>query len=122
MLMAVYTMLWGFWLVNPWWSVFEHAHLYDWLAGAAPEWFWGSFALVTGALMAVGIVRHTFAALTRGAFFGFIHWGIITTGYFLGDWQNTGGITAAMIAVYCAFIYLNLMVNRGQKQDSPPIL
>ena len=55
-------------------------------------------------------------------FIGWIHWGIIMTGYFLGDWQNTGGITAGVIMVYCGFIYINLMLNREEKQPSPPIL
>lgn len=122
MLMAAYTVLWGFWLLNPFWTVFDQAQIFWWLNSVAPEWAWGTFAIVCGLTMGFGIIRHTYNSLARGAFIGFIHWSIICTGYFIGDWRNTGGITALMIAVYCAFIYLNLMVNKIQKQPSPPIL
>lgn len=122
MLMAVYTAVWGLWLLNPFWAVFDQAPLYSWLESVAPEWFWGAFALTCGITMAHGIIRHTYKSLIRGAFIGWIHWGAITTGYFLGDWQNTGGITSLMIMTYCAFIYLNLKVNQVEKQASPPIL
>jgi hypothetical protein len=122
MLMAVYTILWGFWLINPFWTVFDQAPLYSWLSSVAPEWFWGGFAIIVGVTMAHGIIRHTYDSLIRGAFIGFIHWGIIMTGYFIGDWQNTGGLTTAMIMVYCGFIYLNLKVNHVKEQASPPIL
>jgi hypothetical protein len=120
--MAVYTFVWGCWLATPAWNVFSHAALYDNMAGVMPEWAWGLIAMAVGITMAYGIIEHTFKALTRGALAGWIHWFVITIFYFLGDWRNTGGITTAMIALYCGFIYLNLMVNREQPQPSEPIL
>lgn len=40
-----------------------------------------------------------------------VHWLIISIFYFLGDWQNTGGITSLTLAVYAAFVYANVKVN-----------
>lgn len=62
--------------------------------------------------MGYGVVRQSYGSLTRGALAGFFHWFIICIFYFMADYQNTGGITALMLAMYCAFIYVNLRVNR----------
>jgi hypothetical protein len=110
--MGVYTFLWGLYLINPFWTVFDQAPIYSWLSSVAPETFWGGLAMVVGTFMIVGVMKHTYQALTLGAFVGWVHWGAISTGYFLGDWQNTGGLTSAMIAFYCAFVYLNLRINK----------
>jgi hypothetical protein len=122
LILAVYTFVWGLWLVNPFWNVFEHAALYSQMAEVMPEWIWGSIAITVGVTMGVGIVRHTFSALTRGALAGWVHWFVISIFYFLGDWKNTGGITATAFAVYCGFIYLNLMVNRVNPKEPDDIL
>jgi hypothetical protein len=111
-IMALFTFLWGCWLLSPFWRVFNQADLYHNLRDVAPEEFWGAFAVFVGGVMIWGIIRHTRRALEIGAFAGWCHWLIISTGYFLGDWRNTGGLTAFMIAVYCGYIYLNLRVNR----------
>lgn len=111
-ILGMYTLLWGLWVVNPCWNAFETARLYSALLAVLPEFCWGIFACIVGLTMCYGIVRNSYKSVARGAWAGFIHWFIIAGGYFIGDWQNTGGITAAMICVYCGFVYLNLRVNR----------
>lgn len=117
-IMAIYTFVWGSWLTTPAWNVFNRAPLFNWLSSVAPESFWGIIAMTVGVLMTVGLIRQTYRALTLGLFIGFIHWSVISVGYFLGDWKNTGGITSAMIALYCAFVYLNLRMNKQFFLDS----
>jgi hypothetical protein len=111
-ILAAYTFLWGLWVVNPFWNVFERAELYHKMGQLFPEVVWGLFALSIGLFMAYGVIRQSYGSLTRGALAGFFHWFIIGIFYFYSDWQSTGGITAMMLAVYCAFIYVNLRVNR----------
>jgi len=106
--LSIYTFLWGFWIANPFWDVFGHAQVYDWLADIAPESYWGAMAMAVGAIMTYGVIRGSVKSLTIGAFVGFIHWLIIAMGYFAGDWRNTGGITSSAMALYCAAIYLNV--------------
>lgn len=106
--LSVYTFLWGLWVANPFWNVFEYSRVYSWLDGIAPEEFWGGMAMVVGAVMTYGVVRSSYKSLTIGAFVGFINWLIIAMGYFAGDWKNTGGITSSAMALYCAAIYLNI--------------
>lgn len=112
MIMAVYTFVWGLWVVNPFWDVFRTAPTYSALMQVLPEVVWGIFATTVGLVMIYGVIRSSFKSLTTGAFAGALHWMIICGGYFAGDWQNTAGITTLMITIYCSFVYLNLKVNR----------
>lgn len=77
-----------------------------------PEWFWGTMACIVGVLMVLGVATRSFRRLILGARVGFYHWFIIGIMYFGGDWQNTGGVISMMLAAYCAFIWLNLKVNK----------
>jgi hypothetical protein len=106
--LSVYTFLWGLWIANPFWDVFEKSAIYSWLNGVAPETFWGILAMIVGGVMTYGVIRGSINSLTIGAFVGFIHWLVIAMGYFVGDWKNTGGITSSAMALYCAAIYLNI--------------
>lgn len=112
-ILANYTVAWGLWVANPFWKTFDQAQMFSFLLQAAPEWFWGMFAIVTGVMMMYGIVRNSYRSLTAGMFIGTIHWFIIGVCYFIGDWQNTGGLTALTIMTYCSFIYLNLRLNKA---------
>lgn len=110
LIMAVYTILWGFWIGNPWWDVFHRSHIYD-LMNFFPEWLWGITAMASGLAMLRGVVVKSIDALTLGAFIGFMHWIVIAVVYLVGDWQHTSGITSLMVSVYCAYVYLNLRLN-----------
>lgn len=112
-ILGIYTTLWGLWVANPFWTVFDQAPLFNLMNTLAPEWAWGLVALCIGILMIYGVLRHSYRSLTTGALVGYFHWFIIAIMYFGGDWQNTGGITALIISLYCAFIWLNITKNRG---------
>lgn len=109
---GLYTLLWGLWVINPFWDVFSRASLFHALNTVMPEVGWGAVALVTGLFMVWGVTKHSWKSLSWGSFAGFTHWLVISGGYFVGDWQNTGGITSLVLAVYCGYIYLNLRVSR----------
>lgn len=132
-LLGIYTMLWGFWVANPWWDVFDRAPLYDdmqnaafiqWIAaaGVPPEVFWGGVALTCGALITHGAIKRSYNSLVRGAIIAFFHWGLISLFYFMGDWQNTGGITAGLMGIYGAFLYVNIRVNFKERKQMDDVL
>lgn len=85
LILGIFTMIWGIWIANPFWTVFDKADVYSWLSSVAPESFWGSLGMLCGFFIIFGIIRHTYASLTTGAFIGFVHWGLIAFGYFKGD-------------------------------------
>lgn len=132
-LLGIYTALWGFWVANPFWTVFSQAKLYSamnnakfvqWFGevGISPEVFWGTIALACGVLIIHGALRRSYKSLVRGATIAFFHWGIISLMYFIGDWQNTGGITALLMSVYGAFLYVNIRINFKERHQMDDVL
>lgn len=129
-LLGFYTFVWGLWIANPFWTVFTQAGLYDamnnvWFVvavGLPPEVFWGVIAVVCGIFIMHGAVKRSYKSLIRGATIAFFHWLAIAIMYFLGDWANTGGITAAIFTVYGAFLWLNVRVNFKDSKDMDEVL
>ena len=129
-ILGLYTIVWGLWLISPWWSVFSHAPLYSalahfWLAnifGLDPEIFWGAIAVTCGAVTTYGAWRRHYKPLVRGAITSSTHWLVIAIFYFWGDAVSTGGITALTFAIYAAFVYLNIRVNHKEDPRDPDIL
>jgi hypothetical protein len=95
---GLYTIIWGFWLINPWWNVFNSAPLYSELDRFMSEWLWGLNAILAGTIMLAGAWLNSWKALAWGCGAGIYHWGTISALYFAGDWHNTGGITSLFIA------------------------
>jgi hypothetical protein len=124
-LLGAYTILWGFWVANPFWAVFPLSPLYDALAATSffitPELWWGGLAIITGTVTSYGALRRKYKPLTRGAMVQFLFWVTICIFYLIGDWHSTGGITAGLLWVYSAYIYLNIRVNH-KKTPVPPDL
>jgi len=109
---ATYTLLWGLWLVFPMWSVFSAAPLYGAMSSIAPEISWGSVALVSGAVALWGATTRSYLWTRIGSAGIFWFWLMVGIMYFLGDFTNTGGITALFWAFYGAYIFLNSKLNR----------
>lgn len=110
-ILGVYTIIWGLWVANPFWSVFDQAQLFSALGLLAPEAFWGTVAIIVGIVTVFGAYHRSYRTLVCGSTLAGWHWLMIAFFYFIGDWHNTGGITSLMLAVYAAFIYLNIRVN-----------
>lgn len=121
-IMGAYTVLWGFWVANPFWSVFKQAELYSILAHVAPEAFWGCLAILCGLVTVYGAIKRSYKPLVRGAAVAGWHWMMISIFYFIGDPLNTGGITALVFSFYAAFVYLNIRVNFKNDKNSDDIL
>lgn len=111
-ILGYYTLLWGIWLVMPWWSVFSTAPLFAIMAVLMPEWAWGTFAIAIGLGLIVATFKQHFISMTWVTLLTGWLWAAVSVFYFVADWQSTGGITSLMLAVYCAFVYLNIRVNK----------
>jgi hypothetical protein len=110
-ILAVYTFLWGLWLVLPW-STFATGYVFSAMAHLAPEWMWGIDAMFTSTIMMYGVAKDSYKPLRRGSLAGFYYWLTISFMFFVGAWQGVSWITSLMIAVYCAFITSNIKVNK----------
>lgn len=110
--LGVYTIVWGLWIVSPFWDVFTTAPLYATMASISTEYFWGAVAIASGLIICRGVFKPSYRNTQLGAFIGFFHWTMIGVLYFVGDWSNTGGITALAFAVYSGLVWLNVKLNK----------
>ena len=111
-LLGMWTALWGVWVAMPMWDAFESAKMFTYMESLFPEWVWGTAAIISGLVMCFGVLFNSFRSLSFGAWVGFVFWTAVSIMYFIGDWQNTGGITVIAFAVYSAVIRINLSVNK----------
>lgn len=126
-LLGLYTVVWGFWVINPWWTVFTQAALYSELNEVTfclipPEVLWGGLAMFFGCITIYGAVRRSYRSLILGASSIMWHWLMICIFYFLGDPASTGGITALFMVIYGAFLWLNLRVNYKKTKNMDDVL
>lgn len=115
--LGIYTILWGLWIINPFWAVFSTAPLYSAMLALAPEYVWGAIAIGSGLLILRGATKPSYENLRIGSFAGFLHWLTIGIMYLIGDWMNTGGITALTFAIYAAIVWVNIKVNKRVYQQ-----
>jgi len=109
-LLGIFTFIWGLWLQMPWGS-FDGARLFSMMDRLAPEWAWGTFAMAVGALNIYTITRKKKKLLARSHGLATWHWGLVSLMMWLGDWQNTGGLTYSFIAIYASYCFLNVKIN-----------
>lgn len=110
-LLGYLTLLWGIWIVNPLWHVFDSSRVYNKALELAPEWAWGTWAVVCGlGLIAAVHMRSTrLLACTSG--FAIWHWGIVSVMMWWANWHDTAGLVYMFIALYSIFVFLNIKVN-----------
>lgn len=116
-IMGMYTFVWGLWLALPW-TTFDGSPLYEMVSIFAPELVWGITAMIIGAVIIWGVISQTYKALLRGALAGFYYWFVVSGFYLIGSWQADGWINAFMVSIYCAFIAINLRVNKAYLHDN----
>lgn len=110
-ILGLYTVLWGLWILSPFWTVFTQAPVYCAMALIMPETCWGILATLAGLFIIKGAVSEEYSKLILGSMVSFLHWLTIAILYFAADWQNTGGITCIMLAAYSAIVWINIKIN-----------
>lgn len=110
--LGFYMVVWGLWIVSPFWSVFGHAQLFVWLARSASEYVWGGIAISCGLIVLRGAMKPVYWNLDIGALVSFLFWLLISILFFIADWQSTGGLSAAAFCVYSGLVWVNVRVNK----------
>lgn len=110
-ILGMLTLMWGIWIVNPFWSVFASANVWHRAMQFAPEWAWGTWATVAGGAILFALFKGSTKWVARTLGFGIWHWWTVSGMLWWGDWQNTAGLTYMFIAIYTTFSYLNIKTN-----------
>lgn len=109
-LLSVYAFLWGFWLAQPFWSVYSASLALSNLS-FFPGYVWGLWALGVSALISRGAIKPSYSNLQLGAMLGFFHWFVIMLVLMTGDVTNPAWLTFALLSAYTALIWVNVKVN-----------
>lgn len=110
--LGLYTIVWGLWIIAPWWNAFHAVPIYTFVSAAASEYMWGGIAIFAGMVITRGAMKPIYWNLDIGSMVGFLFWLTISILYFIGDWTSTGGITAGAFATYSALVWLNVRTNK----------
>jgi hypothetical protein len=78
-----------------------------------PEEAYGFVAIAVAIAMASTVFKGKYPWTAYGAMAGFSFWGMIGTGYLIGDYRSTGAVTAFGLSLYSAFVYLSIRLNRS---------
>lgn len=111
-ILGAMTFCWGLWVASPFWHTFGQAAVFNTLNEFFGEAFWGFAALCVGLAIIYGVVKPSYHSLRRGAFVGWLFWSVIAVLYLQGDWKNTAWVVSIWLATYCAFVWLNITVNK----------
>ena len=119
-ILGTFTAFWGMWVLTPEWSVFGTADLYSKMREFAPEWAWGVWALTAGMLLVFCVFKGLYNNLSRALMFISWHWTTVAAFMWWGDWQNTGGVTYATVAIYSIYCYFNIKMNYADRGRNRP--
>lgn len=110
--LGIYTMIWGVWIMSPWWSVFPHSPVYSLMAHYGTEYLWGSIAIAAGSIITRGALKPVYWNIELGSWVSFFFWLAIAILYVCSDWHTTAWLSAACFSIYSGIIWLNIRVNR----------
>jgi hypothetical protein len=115
---ALFLLLWGFWVWNPWWEAFPSSTIYDMMARLAPEWMWGFVYMLVGAVQLILLFTTNPKKMKFRQWTSFTSILIITSLTMFtmtGNWRSTAGITYIVIAVCEWFAYTEILAEiRGK--------
>lgn len=110
-LLGFMTLMWGLWIIMPFWRAFDTAAVYSKALEFAPEWAWGTWSTLCGLGLIIAVFKKSTHWLSRTSGFAIWHWTTVSGMLWWGDWQNTAGLTYMFIGFYAIFVFLNIRVN-----------
>ena len=110
--LGIYTVVWGLWIMSPFWTVFPHSAAYAIMAEYGTEYLWGSIAVCAGAIIVRGALKPVYWNIEIGSWVSFFFWLAIAILFCAGDWHTTGWLSAACFSIYSGLIWLNIRFNR----------
>jgi hypothetical protein len=107
---AAETLVWGFWVWNPWWDVFRVSEAFRWMASFAPEWAWGLAMMLLGAAqLACALWWQRPRVRASLALLSMFTWTLIVLALVMGNWRTTGVPTYSFFVAVQTLVYVDAM-------------
>lgn len=103
-ILGMFNILMGIWISLPFDSIL--------FINNFPEWIIASIMLIIGYFIVSGSLRQIYRTLLVGTQLSFYFWFLSIGGLLYAQWQNPVWIVALMIAMYSAFVAVNIKVNK----------
>jgi hypothetical protein len=108
---AVFLILWGVWVMNPFWDTFVVSGSYALMAKLAPEWLWGAVFLFIGIVQMFALFTPRLKLRLYTSFSSILILSTLAIFSGVGNYRSTGMIGAISIAVCEWFAYTELLAE-----------
>jgi hypothetical protein len=114
---AIFCVLWGFWIGNPWWVAFNSSSAFRLMNKIAPEWLWGLSIFLVGLFQLIFLFTKNlkfrlFSSLL--SCFSLISLSVI---FAFGNYESTATINYIVLAL-CAWLgYTELLSDIKEKKS-----
>lgn len=112
LLIGMFSVIWGLWLVNPLGDTFTSSTIYRAMALIGPEWVWGTAVFVLGFVRLYALYRNHVLWRLRIALAGYLLWGFISLTFALSNIWSTA------TPIYGLFAGCTLVVALRLREES----
>jgi hypothetical protein len=106
--LSITAIVWGLWLLNPYWAAFSSTPTFAIMQQIAPEDVWGILVLLLGCFLLYGIARLARPAMRWSTLGLCLFWLIVTVSIGFSNFKGTGWVAYAGYTWLNALAYLRL--------------
>lgn len=110
-IMGFFMILWGLWILLPFWDALSAANLFRFILELLPEPAVGGIAVGIGLMFLAALKLKNYCLLWVSAGVASWYWGLFTIFCFISDWMNVSDMTYFALFLYSAFVYENVRLN-----------
>jgi uncharacterized membrane protein HdeD (DUF308 family) len=100
---ALYLLMWGMWVLNPWVNSFASSAAFTEMGQLAPEWLWGIVIMAIGLFQTIVVFTENCKLRADAALLSMFTLFSMSMLVFYSNFASTAGITYLVIAI-CAWL------------------
>lgn len=118
---AAWSVVWGFWVGNPWWDVFPSSPTFQTMGQVAPEWVWGLVVVGVGIGQLIALYNDSTRWRYRISASAFLVWAFVTWLFLISNFSSTATVTYGMMSTMAALAAAKLRWREkmGVNGESP---
>ena len=109
---ALYALVWGLWLLSPFWNAFPSSGVFSEMQALAPQWVWGASVTSIALFQMLVLLTNNVSLRLVSSFitmFLFISLSILAA---FGNYQSTAAPTYFVMGVCAWLAYTELLVDK----------